>query len=135
MDCCRCCCGVVVYCVWYAVCCVAWCRGVVWRLQNLINEKRMLSFSFSSFMFFHFPSFSFIFFQFLSCFFHFLSFYFIFFHFLACSFMFYHFLSFSIIFYHFLPFSFSFYHFLSVSLSLLGAQYLIFWPQFRYDFS
>ena len=41
-------------------------------------------------------------------------------------FIFFHFLSFSFIFFHFLSLSFIFFHFLSFSLSLLGAQNLIF---------
>ena len=57
-----------------------------------------------------------------------------FFHF---SFFFHHFSIFS--FFHFFHFFFFFsfsFHFLSFSLSLLGAQNLIFFgPQFRYDFS
>ena len=99
-----------------------------------------------SFMFVHFRSFSISFFNFLSfsdmffhvlslsfIFFHFLTFSFMFFHVLSCSFIFFHFLSVSFIFLHFLTFSdiffhvlSFFFHFLSFSLSLLGAQNLIF---------
>ena len=85
------------------------------------------SFSFLSFFFL----FSFIFFHFLSIFFQF--FFHIFFHFLSFSLHFFQFsFNFSFIFFHFLSFSDIV---LSFSLSLLGAQNLIFFvPQFRYDF-
>ena len=77
-------------------------------------------FSFFSFMFLHFPSISFNFLHFPSISFNFL-------HVPACSCMFLHVPSFSLIFSHFLSCSFIFFHFLSFSLSLLGAQNLIFW--------
>ena len=107
------------------------------RLFDLRELCLLLSFSFiflifSLFSFFHFFHF-FIFLQFRSfsfIFFHFPSFSFMFFHVLSCSFIF---LSFS---FHFPLFSLIFLDVLSFSLSLLGAQNLIFFgPQFRYDFS
>ena len=101
-------------------------NGKPWKSSRILRVNPIFSFSFFCFIiflhffvffsFFHFLSFSFIFF-------HFPSFSIIFFHFLTCYFIFYHFLSFSIIFYHFQSFSFIF---LSFSLSLLGAQNMIF---------
>ena len=105
MCCCGCCC---LLCCCCCCCCCVCCRF--------------------SFIFFHFLSCSFIFFHFLSfsSFFHFLSFSFIFIHFHSCSFIFFHVLSCSS--FHVLSLSFIFFHFhsLSFSLSLLGAQNLIF---------
>ena len=70
-------------------------------------------------MFFHVLSCSFIVFHFLSC-------SFIVFHFLSLSFIFFYFPTFSFIFLYVPSFSDMFFHFLSFSLSLLGAQHLIF---------
>ena len=94
------------------------------------KSSRILRVNPNVFIFFLFSSFCSMFFTFFHLF------HFSFFFFIFPFFSFFIFLHFSFIFIDFLTFSSIFFHFLSFSLSLWGAQILIFFgPQFRYDFS